>query len=251
MKEITLQDPAICGQTISAQFRNCGAELSDSVVREYWNTVWEEFKGCANQYYREVGENYVEEGTECGLCGHDIYTECLVQAVKDPFVSNQPELGMVVTWPRRFAIGVDCVKLLSLESYTSRFLKSCFKLNQFPKFTSTGNGLIKSYTVIRNYEDWAYNSLVLPHSVFCKIKADVMQKAGLRFSRLRHVFAPKSKYQRTLRRSFTARRGKWGEAYSVYPTEEICNNCSPSNDLATFLTKADAERIVNIVEGRN
>jgi hypothetical protein len=251
MREITLQNPSACGQSISAQFRSCGAELSDSVVKEYWNTVWEEFKGVANQFYSEAGEEYTREGSECGLCGHTIYTECHVKAIKDPFVSNQPELGMVVTWPYEFSVGVDCVKLLGIESYTSRFVKSCFKPNTFPVFTTEDSGLIKTYNIIRKYDDWAFDSIVLPHSVFCKVTADVMVKAGLHVSQLKNVFDPKGKYQKTLRRSFLSKRGKWNESVALYPTDGVCNNNIPSNKLATYLTKDDAARIVEIVESRS
>lgn len=246
MREIVIKEPAEYGP-VSTQLQRIGADISDSWFKSNQNTIWEEFKLAAPEYYREVACEELGGEDECQLCAHDIHIGCTVEAIVEPFVANHPELDMVITWPRRMVLGSTCVQMLGLESYVMRFVRSC--ASGLPKIKTNEHGLVRIGSVVGHPSKWTYNKLVLPHSVFTTIPADIMEECGIRFHELANPFDPKGRLERTLKRSFRSKTGKWRDRGTVEPSEVICNG-KPHNMLATVLHREDVVRIKEVFKTR-
>lgn len=253
--KIDIVNPELCGKCVSEQLREHGAEISDSVIKEYYDTIFEEFKlACPEKYYLSDVEDF-EPGSDeyCGLCGHDIATGYTVRAIGEPLVTNNPEINMTITWPSAIVVGSGCVKMLGIQSYTSKFVDSCLKGDTHVHYVLDGNGLVDMQFIVNQHKYWLFNTLVLPHSVFTPLPKDVMEEAGMVFAHMRSPFDPKKKYQKTLMRSFNARRGKWKPDRYVSPSLYFStfDRTTPQNDWATVVNKDEARTAVEIMGSRH
>lgn len=244
---IELGDTSIFGP-VSTQLQKAGAEISDSFYKEYSADIFSEFRMNANKFYRLVHCYDLEEEGECDLCAHDIYYGCEIVA-SAPFVTNHPAIDTRITWPERLVIGSTCVKMLGIDSYPIRFVKSCFKPGFKPKFKINSAGLaMLGGSLVNDTNKWSprFEFLVLPHSVFNLIPQNIMRKAGLKFRILENDFDPKRKLEATLYRSYNTKNGKWRSEYTCEPVDSIYADGALNYNLATVLTREDARRIIEI-----
>lgn len=249
--EITIFNPDKCGKCVSEQLREHGARISDSIDKSFVDTIFEEFKvACPEYYYLSEVEDY-EPGSDeyCGLCGHDIATGYTVRAKSDPLVTNNSEIDMTVTWPSAIVVGSGCVKMLGIQSYTSKFVDSCLLKESHVAYRIDKNGLVDMKCVIEQHAVWAFDMLILPHSVFSPLPQEVMEESGMVFAHMRNPFDPKKKYQKTLWRSFKARRGKWKPDHHVTPSHYYASfdRKTPQNDWATVVTLDEARAATEII----
>ena len=244
---ISLGDTNIYGP-VSTQLQNAGAEISDSFYKDYSADIFSEFRMNANKFYRLVQCYDLDEEGECDLCAHDIYYGCEIVA-NGEFVTNHPAIDTRITWPERLVIGSTCVKMLGIDSYPVRFVRSCFKRDFKPKFKINSIGLaMLGGSIVNDTDKWLpkFDYLVLPHSVFNLIPQGIMRKAGLKFHVLRTDFDPKRKLEAMLYRSFNSKHGKWRTEYTCEPLDSIYADGSLNYNLATVITRDDARRIVEI-----
>lgn len=249
MKNIMLQDPDIAGPC-STQLQRAGKDISDSWYKDSSIQIFDEFKIHANQSYRLVGCEELDGLEECGLCAHDIHYGCELVSIGEPLVTNHPDLDTSITWPDRMVIGTTCVRMIGLDSYIMRFVRSCFKSDYNPSFKRNKDGYVYLWGDILKHTDmWdpQFRKLILPHSVFNMVPKDIMKDAGLRVHVLKNAFDPKRKLEKTIYRSHWSRKGKWRTEYTV--SAEDVNN---SNDyhLATVLSREDAARICEVYYNR-
>lgn len=250
MKEIILGDTEIYGP-VSTQLQNHGKDISDSWYRMNQTSIWEEFKLAAPNYYRLVScEELDGDNNECGLCAHEIRMGNEIRAIVDPFVANHPELDATIVWPKRMVIGSTCVQMLNLDSYVVRFVKSCLGRG-WSKIRINEHGLVRiGDAIVAHPENWAYSSLVLPHSVFTCIPADIMEECCLKFYLLKNPFDPKHHMERTLMKSFSSSNGKWSRCDILEPSETLCCTGMPHNKLASVLNRQDAVKIKEVFKNR-
>lgn len=245
-KNIVLQDTDIAGPA-SVQLQRLGKDIGDSWYRNNSTKIFDEFKIHANSHYRLVCEEELDEEEECGLCAHDIRYGCEIRATT-LLTTHHPDLDTSITWPEHMTLGSTCIKMLGIDSYVTRFAKSCFKDFHNPTLKMTDNGKVKIWPMLAGADYWKsrYKYLVLPHSVFNMVPMELMNKAGIGITVLRSIFDPKRKLEATLYRSFNSRHGKWRERRIVFPQECFYKEDALNYDLATVITREDAKKICEI-----
>lgn len=244
---ITLLDTNKFGPA-STQLQRAGKLIGDSWYKDASTQIFEEFKIHANKAYRLVGCDELDEIEECGLCAHDILYGCELEAIGEPLVTNHPDLDTAITWPDKMVIGTTCVKMLGLDSYVMRFVRSCFESDYRPSIKISDKGYVYLWgDIIRHPEKWdrKYDRLVLPHAVFNLIPKDIMHDAGLKVHVLMNTFDPKRKLEKTIYRSHKSKSGKWRTEYTVEAEDSMYGE---HNDyrLATVLTREDARKVYEI-----
>ena len=250
MRRIVLINPDCANKAVSVQLREAGLPVADSNYRTAKQSIFVEFRRMASDYYSVVAQgDYGGDAKWCGLCGHEIHEYYTIMNTKAPLVTSHPELDVEIEWPSEMRLGSSCVRALYIDTYATNMYNSMFFLRH--SYRVTDHGLIRFGHIVRHYDDWAYGLLLVPHSLFTTLPADVMREAHVDVFLLNNPVSLQCCTQRTLQRSLNAK--SLGAKYKPYMrmTDVLvqgdkCGADTAFAKLATIISREQAKKVCEI-----
>jgi len=185
MKRIVIDPPHECNLSVSEQLHLEGVRVDDCNFKEGCITIFQIFAKEAAQYYSIVGQSQCNNDREkkCGLCGNTelmtYYDVC--NTMHEPLVTHhygdRYSFPFDLQWPKALRLGSHCVKMVGIPMFVPRMVDSMFS-KRVP-FQLTPGGLVRVGTVIKNYENWEYEIMVIPHALFTRFPFEVVQAFNL------------------------------------------------------------------------
>lgn len=185
MRKIVIDPPHECNLSVSEQLQIEGVRVDDCNFKEGCITIFQMFAKEAASYYSIVEQSPCNSDSEkkCGLCGNtELMTYYTVSnSTNEPLVTHH--YGEVYSfpfdlqWPNTLRLGSHCVKMVGIPMFVPRMVNSM--LGKRARFKMTKGGLIRIGTVIKNYENWEYETMVIPHALFTRFPSNVVQEFGL------------------------------------------------------------------------
>lgn len=245
MKRIVLINPNCVHKPVSVQLREVGLSVSDSNYRTAKQSIFQEFRRMASDYYSVIAQgDYGGNAEWCGLCGHDIHEYNTIINTKDPLVTSHPELDVEIEWPEKMHLGSSCVQMLGVDTYATNMYNSMFRHRHSYKVTA--HGMIRIGRIVQHYEDWAYDWLLVPHSLFTTLPANVMRDAHVGVYVLNNPVSLQCCTQCTLQRSLNAKSP--GAKYKPYKCVndlllqgDKCGRDTALPQMATLISREQAK----------
>lgn len=256
MQKIILEEPTECGLSVSEQLQEHGVRIADCNFKDAFTTVFQMFASYAADHYEivEQGTYSSDMDRKCGLCGNkELLTYYTVRCFSShPLVTRHEgvfEFDFELQWPREIRLGSHCVKLIGVPKFLPNMFNSMFKGTH--SFKRTPGGLIKIGTVIANYADWEYFTMIVPHSVFNRLPLNIMKEFDLEVYSVNTPIYPEECSQKGLqrsRRSYSP-NAKYGLKSSMMwmleDDEAWWKRDEPFPSLVTVIPKYKAELIYN------
>lgn len=260
-RRIILENPTDCDLSVSEQLQQAGIKVADSNFKEAYANIFQMFATHAAEYYDVIEQGSYERDSDrkCGLCGNrELLTYYTVKLMNDePLVTHHPEsefgFDFDIEWPDEIRLGSHCVKMIGIPTYASRMVDSM--LDTRIHFKKTPGGLIRIGNIIKNYEHWEYDYMIIPHSLFTRLPVSVLKEnVHVRYVLLNNEVDISECTQQSLQRSWKAssKNAKWGTLRDA--TMYVKSICQPpwryDQDVpiprtATVMSRMDAKAICN------
>lgn len=256
MALITLQDPQICGQSIAEQMNANGVSIGCAHVKKGKHNIYQLFRNQLAGVYESVGQGKYSKpcsGT-CELCGHPGLSEYYI--VKNnsnrPAITRHPQYGIEFEWPNMFSMGSSCINLLEISHDKNKMFDSMFQPGTHLPYTLTQNGMIHTGNfLLRHYDKWMNDLIIIPHSLFTVLPANVIQAIGAEIYVLRNPALPGECTETALLRSFYAESRKAKYKLQCRVTDVMVNNgkCgvdAPYDYYVTVVHKSQAKQMMTL-----
>lgn len=256
MERITLNDPQLCGKSIAEQMNDNGVSIGCAHVRNGKNNIYQLFRTQLKGVYESVGQGTYSKkrSGECGLCGHLGLSE--YYTVKNTSgklaITQHPAEGIEFVWPDKFDMGSSCIKLLDIPYIKNKMFDSMFVPGTHFAYTLTPNGMIHTGNyLIRHYNDWVTNVILIPHSLFTVLPDRVIRAIGAEIYLIANPAIPGKCSEIALLRSFYSESPK--AKYKIldrftdrFISNGLCGTDKNYDCFVTMMTKAQAKLLLDL-----